>query len=573
MLRLERISKIYPLKEALKEVSWEIKAGERVGLVGANGSGKTTQFKIIMGEIEPTSGQVIKAAGTKVACLSQEFDVNVENTVHDELLRAFKDVDEIRQALHVVQHKLETASEEESRKLLYEMDKLQHAFEAKDGYALEHRVDKILPDIGFALSDADRLVGTFSGGWQMRIGLGKIMLQEPDILLLDEPTNHIDLETIEWLETYLKALSTPMVIVSHDRAFLDRLCTRIVEVERGESFEYLGNYTAFVEAKALRVETQQAAYERQQRELERQQAFVDRFRASATRSTQAKSREKQIEKIELIEAPESEERTLKFRFPASERAGREVARIDNLTHTYGDNIVFLGAKLSIERGDRIALLGPNGSGKSTLLRLLMGMEKPSEGSVQLGEHNIVPAYFEQNQAEALDLTKTVLESVADEVPQWKDQEIRGLLGKFLFSGDTVFKKVDALSGGEKARLALARMMLRSANFLILDEPTNHLDIPAKEMIEEAISEYEGTVVVVSHDRYFISKIANKVVEIRDGELVMYPGNYAYYQEKKEEERQKVLRAKLAAEEAEKLAAKRAKQKEKELEKKRKKQQG
>lgn len=571
MLRLERISKIYPLKEALKEVSWEIKAGERVGLVGANGSGKTTQFKIIMGEIEPTSGQVIKAAGTKIACLSQEFDVHVENTVHDELLRAFKDVDEIRQALHAVQHELETASEEESRKLLYKMDKLQHDFEAKDGYALEHRVDKILPDIGFSLSDADRLVGTFSGGWQMRIGLGKIMLQEPDILLLDEPTNHIDLETIEWLEGYLKGLSTPMVIVSHDRAFLDRLCTRIVEVERGESFEYLGNYTAYVEAKALRVETQQAAYERQQRELEKQQAFVDRFRASATRSTQAKSREKQLEKIELIEAPEGEERTLKFRFPTSERAGREVARIDNLTHSYGDNIVFLGANLSIERGDRIALLGPNGSGKSTLLRLLLGTEQPTEGTVKLGEHNIVPAYFEQNQAEALDLTKTVLESVADEVPQWKDQEIRGLLGKFLFSGDTVFKKVDTLSGGEKARLALARMMLRSANFLILDEPTNHLDIPAKEMIEEAISEYEGTVVVVSHDRYFISKIANKIVEIRDGELVMYPGNYAYYQEKKEEERQKVLRAKFAAEEAAKLAAKRAKQKEKELEKKRRKQ--
>ncbi len=573
MLRLERISKIYPLKEALKEVSWEIKAGERLGLVGANGSGKTTQFKIIMGEIEPTSGQVIKPSGTKVACLSQEFDVQLENTVHDELMRAFKDVDDIRLALHAVQHELETATEEESRKLLHTMDKLQREFEAKDGYALEHRVDKILPEIGFTLADANRLVGTFSGGWQMRIGLGKIMLQQPDILLLDEPTNHIDLETIEWLETYLKGLSTPMVIVSHDRTFLDRLCTRIVEVERGESFEYLGNYTAYVEAKALRVETQQAAYERQQRELERQQAFVDRFRASATRSTQAKSREKQLEKIELIEAPEGEERTLKFRFPTAERAGREVAHINNVTHTYGDNIVFLGAKLTIERGDRIALLGPNGSGKSTLLRLLMGMEQPTDGAVTLGEHNIVPAYFEQNQAEALDHTKTVLESVADEVPHWKDQEIRGLLGKFLFSGDTVFKKVDTLSGGEKARLALARMMLRSANFLVLDEPTNHLDIPAKEMIEEAISQYEGTVVVVSHDRYFISKIANKIVEIRDGDLVMYPGNYAYYQQKKEEEKQRALRAKLAAEEAERLAAKRAKLKEKELEKKRKKQQG
>lgn len=563
MLRLDRISKIYPTGEVLKDVTWEVKTGEKIGLVGANGAGKTTQFKIVMGEIEPSSGDVIKTSGMKIACLSQEFDVHVENTVRDELLRAYKDIDDIRHALHVVQHELETCTPDTMTKLLHRLDKLQREFEAKDGYALEHKAEKILPEIGMTLEDADRLVGTFSGGWQMRIGLGKIMLQSPDLLLLDEPTNHIDLETVEWLEGYLKKLTVPMVIISHDREFLDRLCTSIVEVERGISTVYLGNYTAYVTARDQVREAQLAAYERQQRELEKQQAFVDRFRASATRSTQAKSREKQLDKIELIEAPESEENTLKFRFPAASRSGREVATFKDVTHTYDDKVVFLDANIEIERGDRIALLGPNGSGKSTLLRLLMGSEAPTEGSVKLGDHNIVPAYFEQNQAEALDLSKTVLSTIADEVRDWKDTEIRTLLGRFLFPGDEVFKKVSALSGGEKARLAMAKMLLKSANFLVLDEPTNHLDIPAKEMLEEAITNYDGTVVVVSHDRYFISRIANRIIEIRDGQLVSYPGNYAYYQEKRAEEKAQALERKLAAEEAARQAEKRAKQKEKE----------
>lgn len=570
MLRLDKISKIYPTGEALKEVTWEVKSNERIGLVGANGSGKTTQFKIIMGEVEPTSGLVIKPAGLKIACLSQEFDVRVENTVIDELLRAYKDVEEIYHALHVVQHEMETAAPEDMNKLLHKLDKLQRAFEAKDGYAIQHKAEKILPEIGMTLDDAERLVGTYSGGWQMRIGLGKIMLQSPDLLLLDEPTNHIDLETVEWLENYLKSLTIPMVIVSHDREFLDRLCTGIVEVERGVSTYYHGNYTAYVTARTQIREAQEAAYERQQRELEKQQAFVNRFRASATRSTQAKSREKQLDKIELVEAPESEENTLKFRFPNATRSGREVAEIREMTHMYGDKIIFLGANLEIDRGDRIAMLGPNGSGKSTLLRLLMGTEAPTEGSCKLGEHNIIPAYFEQNQAEALDLTKTVLTTISDEVYDWEDTKIRTLLGRFLFPGDEVFKKVGALSGGEKARLAMAKMLLKSANFLVLDEPTNHLDIPAKEMIEEAIINYEGTVIVVSHDRYFISKIANRIIEIRDGELVSYSGNYAYYLEKKEEEKNKAVAAKHAAEEAKRRAEKLAKQKEKDRLKKEKK---
>jgi ATP-binding cassette subfamily F protein 3 len=328
----------------------------------------------------------------------------------------------------------------------------------------------------------------------------------------------------------------------------------------------LGNYSAYQQQKADLKTAQLSAYERQQKELEQQQAFVDRFRASATRSTQAKSREKQLEKIERIEAPVSDVRTLRFRFPDPPRSGREVVVVKDLTHAYGEKILFLGADLLIERGDRVAFLGPNGCGKSTLLHMIVGMEQPTEGTVNLGPHNVIPSYFEQNQAEALDLNKTVMETVHDEVPDWKNEEVRTLLGRFLFSGDTVLKKVLALSGGEKARLALAKMLLRPANLLILDEPTNHLDIPAKEMLEEALKSYEGTVIIVSHDRYFISQVANKIVEIREGELRVYQGDYHYYLSKIEEEKEKARLEKIAAEKAakaaEKAAAKRAKEKEK-----------
>lgn len=520
-----------------------------------------------MGQVEPTSGDIIKSPGIRISYLSQEFDFVQTNTIHDELLRAFSEIDALKHKLHDVQVKLEHASDEESRRLLHDLDKYQREFEAKDGYGIELKVDKILPEIGFDPKDAERLVCEFSGGWQMRIGIGKIMLQEPHILLLDEPTNHIDLETIEWLEGYLRGLSSPMVIVSHDRFFLDRVCTGIVEIERGSSTFYHGNYSNYQELRAQQRAAQEAAFERQERELERQQAFVDRFRASATRSTQAKSREKQLEKIERIEAPDSEERTLKFKFPPCVRSGRDVLNIKNLTHGYDDLLLFLGANLYIERGDRIAILGPNGSGKSTLLRLIAGREKPMDGEVLLGAHNIVPAYFEQNQAEALDLKKTVYETIADEVHNWKETEIRGLLGRFLFSDDTVLKRVGDLSGGEKARLALSKMMVVSANLLMLDEPTNHLDIPAKETLEEALKNFDGTVIVVSHDRYFISQVANKIVEICDGELTVYGGNYDYYLEQKQKKAERAHEAKTSAQRDAALAEKRAKAKEKEKQKK------
>lgn len=558
MLRLEHISKIYPTGEVLKDINWEVKPGDRIGLVGVNGAGKSTQLKIIAGEMEPTSGEIIRPASLHIAYLTQEFEVDTTRTVREEFWTVFKEANTVQNSLAQVPRDMETASPEQLDKLIHKLDRLQRQFESLDGYGLESQIEKILPEMGFEQEDGDRLVSAFSGGWQMRMSLGKILLQKPDLLLLDEPTNHLDLETIEWLENYLKGLKTPMVIVSHDREFLDRLCTQIVETERGVSSTYLGNYSSYLQQKAENQEAQLNAYERQQKELEKQQTFVDRFRASATRSTQAKSREKQLDKIERIEAPTSGVRSLHFRFPDAPRSGREVVRIKDLVHTYGDKILFLGADLLIEKGDRIAFLGPNGAGKSTLLHMIMGMEKPTEGTVELGEHHVIPGYFEQNQAEALDLNKTVMETIHDEVPDWKNEEVRTLLGRFLFSGETVLKKVASLSGGEKARLALAKMLLRPANLLILDEPTNHLDIPAKEMLEESLQNYDGTAIIVSHDRYFISQVANKIVEIREGEFRTYLGDYHYYLDKIAEEKEQAKLAAIAEEKAAKKAEKAAK---------------
>ncbi len=376
MLRLEHISKIYPTGEVLKDINWEVKPGDRIGLVGVNGAGKSTQLKIISGEMEPTSGEIIRPSSLHIAYLNQEFEVDPTRTVTEEFWTVFKEANTVQKSINQVTRDMETATPEQLDELIHQLDRLQRQFEALDGYGLDARIGKILPEMGFQLEDGDRLVSAFSGGWQMRMSLGKILLQKPDLLLLDEPTNHLDLETIEWLENYLRGLITPMVIVSHDREFLDRLCNQIVETERGVSSSYLGNYSSYLQQKAENQSAQLNAYERQQKELEKQQAFVDRFRASATRSTQAKSREKQLDKIERIEAPTGGVRTLHFRFPPAPRSGREVVQIKDLTHIYGDKILFLAANLLIERGDRIAFLGPNGAGKSTLLRMIMGLEPP-----------------------------------------------------------------------------------------------------------------------------------------------------------------------------------------------------
>ena len=567
MLRLERVSKIYPTGEVLRDVTWEVKAGDRIGLVGVNGAGKSTQMRIISGLEEPSSGQVVKQGEPRIVYLQQEFDVDLTRTVRQELFQAFGEAAEVLNRQRQVEEEMgsEKAASDPDHldELIHELGRLQSRFEGLHGYELDARIDKLLPTIGFTPEGAEQLVADYSGGWQMRIALGKVLLQEPDLLLLDEPTNHLDVETIQWLEDYLIGQTCPLVVISHDRAFLDRVCNQIVETERGVSRSYLGNYSNHLEQKALEREAGQAAFERQQKELATQQAYIDRFRASATRSTQAKSREKLLDKVERIEAPIESVSGPRFQFPPAPRSGRLIAEIKDLTHSYGEQILFLGANLEIERGDRIAFVGPNGAGKSTLLRLVMGIETPEEGSAGLGEHNVIASYFEQNQAEALDLSKTVIDTMFEAVPDWTQTQVRSLLGSFCFSNDAVFKEVGKLSGGEKARLALALMLLSPCNLLVLDEPTNHLDIPAKEMLENALRDYEGAALVVSHDRYFVSQVANKIVEIRDGELVVYRGDYAYYREKKAEEAAAAQAALEAAEQEAKRKAKRDKQKAKE----------
>jgi ATP-binding cassette subfamily F protein 3 len=539
VLRLERIGKIYPTGEVLRDVTWEVKAGDRIGLVGVNGAGKSTQMRIIAGLEEPSSGQVVKQGAPRIVYLQQEFDVDPRRTVRQELFQAFGEAAEVLNHQSEVEEAMggdaAAADPELLNRLIEELGNLQSRFEALHGYELDARIDKLLPTIGFTPEGAELRVGDYSGGWQMRIALGKILLQEPDLLLLDEPTNHLDVETIQWLEDYLIGQTVPLVVISHDRAFLDRVCNQIVETERGVSRSYLGNYSQHLEQKTLEREAGQAAFERQQKELASQQAYIDRFRASATRSTQAKSREKLLDKVERIEAPVEGVSGPRFQFPPAPRSGRQVATVDNLTHSYGERILFLGASLEVERGDRIAFVGPNGAGKSTLLRLVMGLEQPEEGHAGLGEHHVVAGYFEQNQAEALDLSRRVVDTLFEAVPDWTQTQVRSLLGNFGFSNDTVFKEVGQLSGGEKARLALALMLLTPCNLLVLDEPTNHLDIPAKQMLEDALMAYDGAALLVSHDRYFISRVANRIVELRDGELVLYRGDYAYYQEKKREE--------------------------------------
>ena len=388
----------------------------------------------------------------------------------------------------------------------------------------------------------------------MRIALGKILLQSPDLLLLDEPTNHLDLETIEWLENYLLTQKVAMVIVSHDRSFLDKICTKIVNTERGQSKSYLGNYSSYIQQKDFELESTIVAFEKQQKDMQIQKAYIERFRASATRSTQAKSREKLLDKVEKIEAPETNLRGPSFKFMDAPRSGKEVLSICDLTHSYEDNILFLEAYLEVEPGERIAFLGPNGSGKSTLLRLIMGLEKPDEGSIEIGKYNVIPSYFEQNQAEALELEKTVIETISQSVPNWTQTQVRSLLGSFGLRNESVFKEVSQISGGEKARLALALITLKPSNLLILDEPTNHLDIPSKQMLEKALVNYTGSALIVSHDRYFISKVANKIVEIRDGQLIKYRGDYQYFKDKKMEElKEKEKELQLAERERKRLA--------------------
>uniref|UniRef100_J3N9I3 ABC transporter domain-containing protein n=1 Tax=Oryza brachyantha TaxID=4533 RepID=J3N9I3_ORYBR len=546
------VSKSYKGVTVLSDVSWEVQRGEKVGLVGVNGAGKTTQLRIIAGLEEPDGGSVVKAKDNmRIAFLSQEFEVCASRTVREEFLSAFQEEMEVKSRLDRVQAALEGATDDMDLmgRLLDELDLLQRRSQDVDLDMVDVKVQKLMPELGFAPEDADRLVASapprlvasFSGGWQMRMSLGKILLQDPDLLLLDEPTNHVDLDTIEWLESYLKTQEVPMVIISHDRAFLDQLCTKIVETEFGVSKTYKGNYSEYVLAKAIWVETQYAAWEKQQKEIEQTKELINRLGAGVN-AGRASSEQKKLEKLEkegLIEKP-FQRKQLKIRFPERGRSGRTVLTLRNLEFGFGEKKLFNNANLIVERGEKIAIIGPNGCGKSTLLKLILGMEKPQGGEVLLGEHNVLPNYFEQNQAEALDLEKTVLDTVAEAAEDWKIDEIKGLLGRCNFRDDMLDRKVQFLSGGEKARLAFCKFLVTPSTLLILDEPTNHLDIPSKEMLEEAISEYTGTVITVSHDRYFVKQMVNRVIEVKDQTIQDYQGDYNYYLERNLEAREREL---------------------------------
>ncbi|KGF88328.1 ABC-F family ATP-binding cassette domain-containing protein [Prochlorococcus marinus] len=538
MIRFEGVSKIYSTDVVLKNIHWEIKKGEKVGLVGSNGAGKSTQFKILIGEEDQTSGTIIKEGNPKIAHLKQELDCQLNRSVREELESSFKDVQIVSIKLLEIESKMKSLdirkNSNELEMLVNQLAKYQAKFEALGGYKMRSDVEKILPKLGFSAEDADKLVGNFSGGWQMKVALGKIILQNPDLLLLDEPTNHLDLDTIFWLEEYLSSLKIAIIIISHDRYFLDKLCEKIIFINRGISEIYNGNYSFFVEQKSLNEESQNKAFQLQQKEIAIQKKYIERFRASATRSSQAKSREKQLKKISRIESPTATLKKVSFNFPDCPRSGKSVLTIKNLSHSYDHKILFLDVNLKVAAGEKIAILGPNGCGKSTLLKFIMKRITPEIGEINFGKHNVITSYYEQNQAEALSLHEKVIDLICNKSPDWPQKKVRTFLGGFGFQNETVFKTIKQLSGGEKARLALALMIMTPSNFLLLDEPTNHLDLQSKENLELAIKNYKGSLLIISHDRYFISKVANRIIEIKDSKLFSYNGNYEYFLEKRKE---------------------------------------
>eukprot|EP00208_Stichococcus_sp_RCC1054_P004289 CAMPEP_0206141502 /NCGR_PEP_ID=MMETSP1473-20131121/13139_1 /ASSEMBLY_ACC=CAM_ASM_001109 /TAXON_ID=1461547 /ORGANISM="Stichococcus sp, Strain RCC1054" /LENGTH=931 /DNA_ID=CAMNT_0053536099 /DNA_START=181 /DNA_END=2976 /DNA_ORIENTATION=+ len=539
-VKLENIHLAFRNQQVLRGVSWDVKKGERVGLVGINGAGKTTQLQIIKGILEPDQGEVIKSRkNMKISHLSQEFDVDRTRTVREEFMSAFTDQMNLLKRQEEIQVALENVGEDMDAMslLLDELAVITEQATELDVTKLDQHIDRMMPELGFTTDDNDRLVASYSGGWQMRMCLGKILLSSPDLLLLDEPTNHLDLDTIEWLEGYLKKQDVPMVIVSHDREFLDQLCTKIVHTEWGHAHTYPGNYSQFVQAQETAVAQQWTAYEKQQKEIARQEEIMQRLSAGSN-TGRASTAEKTIEKLNNSERKVRkpfEAKKKVFFFPAVERMGQKAVSIKNLTHGYGDHRLFDETSLEIERGERVALIGPNGAGKSTLLRLIMGREQPIQGHVELGLHNIVPNYFEQNQAEALDPKLSAIQVLENAAPNANTQDVKALLGRMLFSGSSAHKKVEVLSGGEKARLALAKFMLTQGSLLVLDEPTNHLDIPSKETLEAAIRAFQGSVIAVSHDRYFLKRIATRVVAVENAKLVDYEGDYVEFLDKNVDE--------------------------------------
>jgi ATP-binding cassette subfamily F protein 3 len=526
MIHVEGLTKRYGERVLLEDVSWHVKKRDRIGLSGPNGAGKTTLLRMLAGFEEPDAGSIRMASDTTIGYLPQDGIVHKGKTVYEEVVTAFEELLRLKAEQHEIEDALEKASHDDGgghEKLLERYAHVQERFKALGGYEMDARVADVLKGLGFSLADQERRCEEFSGGWQMRIALAKLLLARPTLLLLDEPTNHLDLPARNWMEEYLADYPGSVVLVSHDRYFLDATVKRITEVGLRTLTDYHGNYSHYVVEHEARMDRLREAHRRQTEEVEKMQVFINRFRYQATKAKQVQSRIKMLDKIERIEIP-PERKKIRFHFPEAPKAGRVVIELRGARRAYGDNVVLRGVDLMVERGDRIALVGPNGAGKSTLMRILAGSDRPDAGTRTLG-HQVVADYFAQDQASVLSPGLTVYEEMSSGSPTTMVPMIRTILGGFLFSGDDVYKKCAVLSGGERNRLALAKMLLNASNLLLLDEPTNHLDLDSKEVLLDALADYGGTLVFVSHDRYFVDKLATKVIEIGGGEALLYPGGY------------------------------------------------
>lgn len=537
MISCNDVSLFFGGEPILKNLSWQILENGRIGLVGPNGAGKSTLLRIIAGHLEPDEGTVAINSDWTVGYLPQEIEVKASHrSVREVALEAFAEVHRVEKEIEKITTRMEKATNVESpeyQKMLQRLGNLQQELVTHEAHRIDSKTEAVLAGLGFSAEEMDRPLRNFSGGWRMRVALAKLLLKNHEVLLLDEPTNHLDIESIDWFETYLQNYPGTVVVVSHDRYFLDRMVSSVAELTRGRISEYDGNYSYYLTEREHRREQQQAAYDNQQRKIKEIEAFINKFRYNASKAAQVQSRVKQLEKMDRIPPPVPEEQQVRFRFPEPPRSGKIVLELSTFSKTYdtpegGTETVFDQASpLHIDRGDKIALIGANGTGKSTLARILLDNE-PFEGNRTKG-HNVSITYFAQHQAEALTPSHTVLEEAQAADPATDRSQIRSLLGAFLFNGDDVFKPVRVLSGGEKSRLALARTLLNPANLLILDEPTNHLDMASREVLIEALQQFAGTFLVISHDRHFLDKVANRVWHIQhDGNILTYPGSYSDY---------------------------------------------
>ena len=528
MISAVNITLQYGERCLLYGVTFHVGPHDRIGLVGSNGSGKSTLLRILLGEFTPDTGIITRAKYVTVGYLPQETAAFAGRTLYAEVESVFEDIVQTQRDLTAVQEAMavEPHDTEAFRELLEIFGELQHKLEASDGFRMQSAIEKVLTGLGFAVGDFARLTDEFSGGWQMRIALAKLLLRQPSLLLLDEPTNHLDLDSLQWLEEYLQSYEGAVILVSHDRRFLDTMTKRTFELSGGSLMEYAGNYTFSMKAREERRVHLASAYRNQQQQIKQTERFIERFRYKATKARQVQSRIRALDKIERVEL-EDDENEIRFAFPPAPSSGRQVMELRNIVKHYGDLHVFDGVNFSIDRGDRIAFVGVNGAGKSTLARIIAGVE-PFDRGERLPGHNVTVSYFAQHQAEELDPAYDVLQTVEAVATGDIRTRLRSLLGSFLFSGDDVFKKVAVLSGGEKSRLALAKMLLMPSNLIVLDEPTNHLDMRSKTVLQEALAEFEGSLIVVSHDRDFLDPLVTKVVEFKSGSIRTYLGSVSEY---------------------------------------------